>query len=56
MINRYFTLPHCGIGCQGDYTLLQILMQMDGFISYDSNNIVNDMMDGRELGVIKFRY
>jgi hypothetical protein len=39
-------MPHRGISCQDDFTLLQIQSQMDSYISYDKKNIVNDVMDG----------
>ena len=52
----YFSLPHGGISCQDNFTLLKILSQMDSFISYDSKNIVIDVMDGVELDDVKLRY
>ncbi len=56
MKKGYFSLPHGGISCQDVFTLLWILSQMDSFISFDSKNIVNDVMDGVELDDVKLRY
>jgi hypothetical protein len=47
-------MPLCGIHCQDNFALLQILYQMVSFISDDSKNFVNDVINGVELDGIKY--
>jgi hypothetical protein len=53
MKSAVFQMPHSGISCQDDFTLLQIISQMDSFISYDSKCFKNGVMGEVELDDVK---